>query len=167
MGRQFFFFQTGFEVGFYSKKVEFLASNIIIWTKFLIATPLGPIGLGSPTQIEGGQISWLLPSELPFSIFFKFFLAWMPWNISTSNAWKPESHCSQKKSKNATLKFFDFFLTFFFFFQMAVDRVKMIFQTPNKGLTCFKHYKFLIFDEKQLPQKLCCTYLQISLVPCS
>ena len=33
---------------------------------------------------------------------------------------------------------------------MAVDHVKMIFQTPNKGLTCFKHYKFLIFDEKKL-----------------
>ena len=48
---KFFFFQTGFEVGFYSKKVEFLASNIIIWTKFLIATPLGPIGRGCTTQI--------------------------------------------------------------------------------------------------------------------
>ena len=74
----------------------------------------------------------------------------------------------QKKSKNATLNFLDFFFLFFlFFFQTAVDRVKMIFQTPNKGLICFKHYKFLIFDEKQLPQKFCYTYLQISLVPCS
>ena len=53
------------------------------------------------------------------------------------------------------------FWTFFSFFQMAVDRVKMIFQT-NKGLKCFKHYKFLIFDEKQLPQNFCSTYLQIS-----
>ena len=56
------------------------------------------IGLGLPTQIDGGQISWLLPSELPFLIFFWVFLAWMPWNISTSNAWKPGSHCGQKKS---------------------------------------------------------------------
>ena len=55
---------------FYGKKVEFLASNIIIWTKFLIGTPRGPIGHGLPTQIDGGQISWLLPSKLPFLIFF-------------------------------------------------------------------------------------------------
>ena len=149
---------------FYSKYCEFLASNIIIWAKFLIGTPLGPIGPGWPTQIDGGQISWLLPSELPFLIFFWVFLAWMPWNISTSNGWKPGSHCSQKKSKNATLNFLDFF---FLFFQTAVDRVKMIFQTPNKGLICFKHYKFLIFDEKQLPKNFYSTYLQISLVPCS
>ena len=113
---RFFFFKLDLKWVFYSKKVEFMASNIIIWTKFLIGTPLGPIGLGSPTQIEGGQISWLLPSELPFLIFFWVFLAWMPWNISTSNGWKPGSHCSQKKSKNATLNFLDFFFSFFSFF---------------------------------------------------
>jgi hypothetical protein len=153
---------------FYTKKVDFLASNIIIWTKFLIATPLGPIGLGWPTQIEGGQISWLLPSESPFSIFFWVFLTWMPWNTSTINAYKPWSHVSPKKSKNATLKFFDFFLTFFFLFsKMAVDRVKMIFQTPNKGSTCFKHHKFLNFDEKKYPQNFYTTDFKISLVPCS
>ena len=79
----------------------------------------------------------------------------MSWNISTINAWKPGSHCIPKKSKNTTLKFLDFFFLFFFLiFQMAVDCIKMIFQTPNKGLTCFKHYKFLIFDEKQLQQGL-------------
>ena len=138
---------------FYGKKVEFLASNIIIWTKFSIATPPEPIGLGSPTQIDGSQISWLLPSEFPFLIFFWFFLAWMPWNTSTINGFKPWSHFSPKKSKNATLKFFDFFLTFFVLFsKMAVDRVKMIFQTPNKGSTCFKHHKFLNFDEKNTPK---------------
>ena len=74
MGRQIFFFKLDLKWVFYSKKVEFLASNIIIWTKFLIGTPLGPIGHGSPTQIEGGQISWLLPSEPPFFIFFGGFL---------------------------------------------------------------------------------------------
>ena len=104
----------------------------------------------------------------PVFNMFCVFIAWMPLNISTINAWKPGSHCSQKKSKNATFNFLDFFFPFFlFFFQTAVDRVKMIFQSPNKGLICFKHYKFLIFDEKQLPKNFYSTYLQISLVPCS
>ena len=47
---------------------------------------------------------------------------------------------------------------------MAIDRVKMILQTPNKRGTCFKHYEFLNFDEKQQPKKFCSTDLQISLV---
>ena len=73
-----------------------------------------------------------------------------------------------KKDQKCHFEFFGlFFSFFFFFFQTAVDRVKMIFQTPNKGLICFKHYKFLIFDEKQLPKNFYSTYLQISLVPCS
>ena len=69
--------------------------------------------------------------------------------------------------KSPKIPLWNFWTFFSFFFQMAVDCVKMIFQTPNKGLTCFKHYKFLIFDEKQVPPKKCSTYLQISLVPCS
>ena len=36
----------------------------------------------------------------------------------------------------------------------------------KKRQKSIKHYKFLIFDEKQLPQKFSSTYLQISLVPC-
>ena len=47
---------------------------------------------------------------------------------------------------------------------MAVDRVKMIFQTPNKGSTCFKHHKFLNFDEKKYPQNFYTTDFKISLV---
>ena len=73
----------------------------------------------------------------------------------------------KKEKKSQKISKWHFWTFFSSFFQMAVDHVKMIFQTPKKGLTCFKHHKFLIFDEKQLPQKFYSTYLQISLVPCS
>ena len=141
-----------------------MASNIIIWTKFLIATPLGPIGLGWPTQIEGGQISWLLASELPFSIFFGFF--WLGC-LEILVLAMPESMEAIAVKKSPKMPLWNFLTFFSLFFQMAVDRVKMIFQTPNKGLTCFKHYKFLIFDEKKLPKNFCTTYFKISLVPYS
>ena len=140
---------------FYGKKVEFLASNIIIWTKFLIATPLGPIGLGWPTQIEGGQISWLLPSELPFLIFFWVFLAWMPWNISTSNGWKPGSHCSQKKSKNATLNFLDFFFSFFsFFFKRPKKEKKWSFRHQTKVSYALNIINFWFLMKNSYPKNL-------------
>ena len=39
-GRQIFFFQTGFEVAYLHKKVEFLASNIIICGQLGMAVQL-------------------------------------------------------------------------------------------------------------------------------
>ena len=102
-----------------------------------------------------------------FDIFLGFFGldALKYWYYQCLKAWKP---LQSKKVQKCHFEIFWLFLTFFFFFsKMAVDRVKMIFQTPNKGGTCFKHYKFLNFDEKQVPQKFGSTHLQISLVPCS
>ena len=79
----------------------------------------------------------------------------------------PESMEAIAVKKSPKMPLWNFLTFFSLFFQMAVDRVKMIFQTPNKGLTCFKHYKFLIFDEKKLPKNFCTTYFKISLVPYS
>ena len=151
--------------GFFTvKKLSFWLQTSLSEPNFWLAPLWGQLGMADPLRLTGVKSADFYPPNSRFWYFLGFFLAWMPWNISTSNGWKPGSHCSQKKSKNATLNFLDFF---FFFFQTAVDRVKMIFQTPNKGLICFKHYKFLIFDEKQLPKNFYSTYLQISLVPCS
>ena len=52
----------------------------------------------------------------------------------------------QKSPKMPLLNFFTFF------FKTPVIGIKMTFQTRNKGGSCFKHYNFLDFDEKQLPQ---------------
>ena len=128
---------------------------------FWLPTLWGQLGLAHPLRLRGVKSADFYPPNSRFQYFLGFFLAWMPWNISTINAWKPGSHCSQKKVQKCH---FEIFGLFSFFFQTAV---KMTFQTPNKGLTCFKHYKFLVFDEKQLPQNFYSTYLQISLVPCS
>ena len=143
-----------------------MASNIIIWTKFLIATPLGPIGLGWPTQIEGGgsnQLTFSLRTPV-FDIFLVFF--WLGC-LEILVLAMPESMEAIAVKKSPKMPLWNFLTFFSLFFQMAVDRVKMIFQTPNKGLTCFKHYKFLIFDEKKLPKNFCTTYFKISLVPYS
>ena len=55
-------------------------------------------------------------------------------------------------SKKVQKCHFEFF--FLFFFKTPVIGIKMIFQTQNKGGSCFKHYNFLDFDEKQLPPKI-------------
>ena len=85
----------------------------------------------------------------------------------------PQPFLKKEKKKSKKVKKFQsgifglFFDFFFLFSKMAVDRVKMIFQTPNKGSTCFKHHKFLNFDEKKYPQNFYTTDFKISLVPCS
>ena len=151
--------------GFFTpKKLSFWLQTSLSGPNFWLPPLWGQLGMADPLRLRGVKSADFYPPNPRFWYFFGFFLAWMPWNTSTINAYKPWSHVSPKKSKNATLTFFDFF---FLFSKMALDRVKMIFQTPNKGSTCFKHHKFLNFDEKKYPQNFYTTDFKISLVPCS
>ena len=124
----------------------------------------GQLGLAHPLRLRGVKSADFYPPNSRFRYFFGFF--WLGC-LEILVLAMPESMEAIAVKKSPKMPLWNFLTFFSLFFQMAVDRVKMIFQTPNKGLTCFKHYKFLIFDEKQLPQKFGSTYLQISLVPCS
>ena len=113
--------------------------------------PGGRLGLAVPLKLMRVKSADFYPQDSCFQ-YFLVFLAWMPWNIATINVWKPGSHCSQKSPKLPLCNFLTFFLILFAKF--PVDCVKMSFQIPNKGGTCFKHYNFLYFDKTQLPQKI-------------
>ena len=102
--------------------------------------------------------------RIPIFNVFWGFLARMLWNIATLSMLESlEAIAVQKSPRMPLWIFFTFFTAFSFFSKMPINCVKMIFQTPNKGSTCFKHDNFLNFDEKQLLQKFGSTGLQISL----
>ena len=155
--------------GFFTvKKLSFWLQTSLSEPNFWLAPLWGQLGMAYPLRLTGVKSADFYPPNSRFWYFFGFFwLGCLEILVCTSNAWKPGSHVSPKKSKNATLKCFDFFDFFFLFSKMAVDRIRMIFQTPNKGSTCFKHHKFLNFDEKKYPQNFYTTDFKISLVPCS
>ena len=108
------------------------------------------------------------PPNPRFRYFFGFFWLGCLEILVLSMPISLEAMSVQKSPKMPLWKFLTFFWLFFFLFsKMAADRVKMIFQTPKKGSTCFKHHKFLNFDKKKYPQKFYTTDFKISLVPCS
>ena len=149
----------------------FTLSKLSFWLQTSLSEPnfwlpplWGQLGLAHPLRLRGVKSADFYPPNSRFRYFFGFF--WLGC-LEILVLAMPVSLEAIAVKKSPKIPLWNFWTFFFFFFQMAVDCVKMIFQTPNKGLTCFKHYKFLIFDEKQLPQKFGSTYLQISLVPCS
>ena len=154
---------------FTSKKLSFWLQTSLSESNFWLAPLWGQLGMAYPLRLTGVKSADFYPPNSRFRYFFYFFLLGCLEILVLAMPESLKAIVVKKSPKMPLWNFLTFFWLFFdfFFFQMAVNRVKMIFQTPNKGLTCFKHYKFLIFDKKQLPQKLCCTYLQISLVPCS
>ena len=151
--------------GFFTvKKLSFWLQTSLSEPNFWLPPLWGQLGLADPLRLRGVKSADFYPPNSRFRYFFGFF--WLGC-LEILVLAMPESMEAIAVKKSPKMPLWNFLTFFSLFFQMAVDRVKMIFQTPNKGLTCFKHYKFLIFDEKQLPQKFYSTYLQISLVPCS
>jgi hypothetical protein len=124
---------------------------------FWLAPLWDRLGMADPLRLRGVKSADFYPLNSRF--WYSFGVFWLGC-LEILVLSMPESHFSQKNPKNATLKFFDFFWLFFLFSKMAIDCVKMMFQSPNKGGTCFKH-------EKKQPKKFGSTDLQISLVPCS
>ena len=165
MGRNFFFFQTGFEVGWFTlSKLSFWLQTSLSEPNFWLPPLWGQLGLADPLRLRGVKSADFYPPNSRFRYFFGFF--WLGC-LEILVLAMPESMEAIAVKKSPKMPLWNFLTFFSLFFQMAVDRVKMIFQTPNKGLTCFKHYKFLIFDEKKLPKNFCTTYFKISLVPYS
>ena len=154
--------------GFFTvKKLSFWLQTSLSEPNFWLAPLWGQLGMAYPLRLTGVKSADFYPPNSRFWYFFGFFWLGCLEILVLAMAESLEAIAVKKSPKMPLWIFWTFFFFFFFFFQTAVDRVKMIFQTPNKGLICFKHYKFLIFDEKQLPKKFGSTYLQISLVPCS
>ena len=170
MGRQKFFFSNWFWSGFFTvKKLSFWLQTSLSEPNFWLPPLWGQLGLAHPLRLRGVKSADFYPPNSRFRYFFVFFWLGCLEILVLAMPESLEAIAVKKSPKMPLWIFWTFFFLFFFFlfFQMAVDRIKMIFQTPNKGLICFKHYKFLIFDEKQLPKNFYSTYLQINLVPCS
>ena len=147
------------------KKLSFWLQTSLSEPNFWLAPLWGQLGVAVPLRLTGVKSANFYGPNSRFRYFFGFFWLGCLEILVLSMPESLEAIAVKKSPKMPLWNFLTFSDFFFFFSKMAVDRVKMIFQTPNKGGTSFKNYKFLIFDEKQLPQKFGSTDLQISLVP--
>ena len=151
MGRQIFFSNWIWSGFFTVKKLSFWLQTSLSEPNFWLPPLWGQLGLAHPLRLRGVKSADFYPPNSRFRYFFGFF--WLGC-LEILVLAMPVSLEAIAVKKSPKIPLWNFWTFFSFFFQMAVDRVKMIFQTPNKGLTCFKHYKFLIFDEKSYPKNL-------------
>mgnify|MGYP005666914267 CR=1 FL=1 len=152
-------------MGFFTvKKLSFWLQTSLSEPNFWLAPLWGQLGMAYPLRLTGVKSADFYPPNSHFWYFFGFFWLGCLEILVLSMPESLEAIAVKKSPKMPLWIFWTFFFLFFLFFsKMAVDRVKMIFQTPNKGSTCFKHHKFLNFDEKKYPQNFYTTDFKISL----
>ena len=126
----FLLFKLDLKWVFTVKKLSFWLQTSLSELNFWLPPLWGQLGLAYPLRLKGVKSADFYPPNSRFPYFFGF--VWLGC-LEILVLAMPVSLEAIAVKKSPKIPLWNFWTFFFFFFQMAIDRVKMIFQTPNKA----------------------------------
>ena len=119
---------------------------------FWLAPLWGGLGMAVQLRLTGVKSAYFYPPNSRFQYFLGVFWLGCLEILSLSMPISLEALSVQKSPKVPLWNFLTFFDFFFLFSKRAVDRVKIIFQTPKKAAHASNIINFWILMKKNTPK---------------